>query len=728
VNRPPPALDRSRYAELFLAESREHISSINHALLEVERGGATAALVGELFRSVHTIKGMSATMGYAAVADLSHAMETLLERIRAGHRPASVEVTEALFRAVDGLERTIEALVEGKEERSPELDGAISRLQALSGITPPAGHPVIRPASGAAGRTSREDESSGAESKAASQSTKKPVRGAKTGAGKSATGKSATGKSATGKSATGKKAAAVREADPEEKSIGAIRSDVTAAPPSERTAGSCTVRFTIASDAPLPGVRAIVALERLKKIATVVSSTPPVEQFDSVPFLREVVVELSHAPDDAEIEGAVRGAGDIETVSIERGNDGAATPDVSSPEAVAAALVDSAGVSSGTGPRQRHVRVALERLDGLMNLIGELVIARGRLNVIAGNANVPALTETMTQVNRLTADLQEEIMSSRMVPVWQVFDRFPRLVRDAAHAVGKQVDFRIEGKEIELDRSMLDEIGDPIVHLLRNAVDHGIEPPAERVAAGKPPQGKLVLSASRERSAMLVRVSDDGRGIDRARVLARAHELGLVEAGRTALTDEELTRLVSRSGFSTAEKVTALSGRGVGVDAVQTRARLLGGSVDIRSASGAGTTVTLRLPLTLAIVRALLARVDQEIYAIPLTHIRETLELTAEAMRTVRGREVLVVREEVLPLVRLRERIGMPGAPGEERQVVIIEIGDRQAGLVVDELVGQQEIVVKQFDGVPDSHAMFGGATILGDGSPALILDVGNLL
>jgi len=334
----------------------------------------------------------------------------------------------------------------------------------------------------------------------------------------------------------------------------------------------------------------------------------------------------------------------------------------------------------------------------------------------------------MTHVNRLTADLQEEIMSSRMVPVWQVFDRFPRLVRDAAHAVGKKVDFTIEGKEIELDRSMLDEIGDPIVHLLRNAVDHGIELPEDRIAAGKPAAGKLVLSASRERSAMLVRVSDDGKGIDRTRVLARAQQLGLVEPGRASLTDEELTRLVSRSGFSTAERVTALSGRGVGVDAVQTRARLLGGSVDIRSTSGVGTTVTLRLPLTLAIVRALLARVDREIYALPLTHIRETLELTPEAMRRVRGREVLVVREEVLPLVRLRERIGMPGAPEEERQVVLLEIGDRRAGLVVDELVGQQEIVVKQFDGVPDSHAMFGGATILGDGSPALILDVGNLL
>jgi len=303
-------------------------------------------------------------------------------------------------------------------------------------------------------------------------------------------------------------------------------------------------------------------------------------------------------------------------------------------------------------------------------------------------------------------------------------------VRDASRTLGKRIEFTIDGKEIELDRSMLDEIGDPIVHLLRNAIDHGIEPPEDRVAAGKPAAGKLRLSAARDRSAVVIRVSDDGRGIDRERVLAKAKAMGLVDQNKANLNDDELVRIVGRPGFSTAEKVTDLSGRGVGIDAVYTRVRSLGGAVDIRSSPGQGTTVTLRLPLTLAIVRALLARAEGEVYAIPLTHVSETVELNAAALRTLQGREVIVLRSDVLPVLRLRSLVGLPprpmlaGQPNE--QVVIIDLPDRRIGLIVDELGGQQEIVVKQFDGVKEGLSFFGGATILGNGSPALIVDVSS--
>ena len=294
----------------------------------------------------------------------------------------------------------------------------------------------------------------------------------------------------------------------------------------------------------------------------------------------------------------------------------------------------------------------------------------------------------------------------------------------------------MDGQQIELDRSMLDEIGEPIVHLLRNAVDHGIEPPDARERAGQTRAGRLVLSATRDRAAVLVRVTDDGRGIDRAKVLAKAIATGAVDASRTELTDDELVRLISRAGFSTAEKVSDISGRGVGIDAVQSRVRALGGSLDIRSAPGEGTAVTLRLPLTLAIVRALLARVGDETYALAMTHVSETVELTATSRRTVRGREVLVLRDEVLPLYRLRDIVRMP-APRDAAdaeaiealaQVVVLEVGERRAGLVVDELTGQQDIVVKQFDAVRDGLNVFSGATILGDGAPALIVDVSSLL
>jgi two-component system chemotaxis sensor kinase CheA len=276
---------------------------------------------------------------------------------------------------------------------------------------------------------------------------------------------------------------------------------------------------------------------------------------------------------------------------------------------------------------------------------------------------------------------------------------------------------------------MLDEIGDPIVHLLRNAVDHGIESPEARVAAGKPAIGKLTLSATRDRSAVVIRVTDDGKGIDRGKVLQRARRLGLVESSRAELSDDELIRLISRSGFSTAERVTDISGRGVGMDTVQSRVRSLGGTVDVRSTPGEGTTVTARLPVTLAIVRALLTKVGGEVYALPMTHVSETVELEAGALRTVKGQDVFVLRDEVLPLVRLRALMQLPSANGRRgQQVIVLEQAERRAGLVVDELTGQQEIVVKQFDGVRDGLPLFSGATILGDGAPALIVDVGSLI
>jgi two-component system chemotaxis sensor kinase CheA len=305
-------------------------------------------------------------------------------------------------------------------------------------------------------------------------------------------------------------------------------------------------------------------------------------------------------------------------------------------------------------------------------------------------------------------------------------------VRDAAHALGKQVNFAVDGKEIELDRSMLDEIGDPVVHLLRNAVDHGLELPEQRLAAGKPATGELTLSAVRDRSAVLIRVSDDGRGLDRGKVLRRAMAAGLVDAGKQELSDDELMRLISRPGFSTAERVTDISGRGVGIDAVMARVRSLGGSVEMRSVPGEGTTVTVRLPLTLAIVRALLARAGEEVYALPLAHVSETVDVDPAMLRTVRGREVLVLRDEVLPLLRLRDVVQHPaGRAPVDGQAVVIEAGGRSAALVVDDLAGQQEIVVKQFDGVRGADGgtgVFSGATILGDGAPALIVDVSSLL
>jgi two-component system chemotaxis sensor kinase CheA len=315
--------------------------------------------------------------------------------------------------------------------------------------------------------------------------------------------------------------------------------------------------------------------------------------------------------------------------------------------------------------------------------------------------------------------------------VSQVFDRFPRLVRDAARQLGTKVDFVIEGKEIELDRSMLDEIGDPVVHLLRNALDHGIEAPAERRAHGKPETGTLRLAASRERSRIMIRVEDDGRGIQRERVLSTAVRRGLVSRDEAAgLPDEEVYRLLTRPGFSTAETVTDVSGRGVGLDVVATRVRALGGMLEIWSEPGQGTAMTLQLPQTLAIVRALLVRQSGETYALPLTHVGETVHLLPSEIGKVKGKTVAFLRDEVIPLLSLRSILRTNGTRPDaaKRHAVILEVGEQRIGLEVDALMGQQEIVVKQFDATTDTLRLFSGATILSDGRPALILDAGSVV
>ena len=527
-------MDTSGYAKLFLTESREHLVEINNALLELERDGNSNA-VDELFRAVHSIKGMSAAMGYQSVTELSHEMESLLDKLRTGEVLVTTQVMDALFTASDALETSI-SMATAEKPRDLGVSTVVEQLRELA----------------------REPE--------------EPL--------------------------------------------------------------TFTAEFQV-----LAGSKGSAANK------------------------------TDHAP--------------------------------------------------------RHVRVDARRLDNLMNAVGELVIVRDRLALISAQLDDAALAEATLQASQLVGTLQNEIITIRMLPVWQVFDRFPRVVRDTAHTLGKRVEFTIEGKEIELDRSMLEEMGEPVLHLLRNAVDHGIELPEERIARGKPAVARVTLSAERDRSTVLIRVSDDGRGIDPDLVLPRAIELGLIEEGTTTLSDEDLIRVISRPGFSTAPRITDISGRGVGFDIVATRVRALGGSLDVRTVPGSGTTVTLRLPLTLAISRALLARVDDEVYAIPLTHVVETFSLGSGMMQRVKGREVIVIREETVPAIRLRERIGMREADitGRQAQVVLMELADRRAGLVVDEFVGQQEIVMKQFDSVGDDSSLFSGATILGDGAPALIID-----
>ena len=534
-------MDTGRYAKLFLSESKENLSEINAALLELERGGSDAA-IARLFRAVHTMKGMGGAMGYTSVAELSHELETLLDKLRNSAIAVTRPMIDTLFAGVDALEQAVDAATSAAPQQL-DVSAAIERI---------------------------------------------------------------------------------RQAGEDGKPQTFIAESATASPPPKPE--------------PEPG------------------PVPP-------------------------------------------------------PKAT------------------RQIRIDSKRLDTLMNVLGELVIARDRIQKIAERVGDPELLEATLRATQILGNLQNEVMTSRMVPVWQVFERFPRVVRDTAHSLGKEVDFKIEGRDIELDRSMLDEMGEPVLHLLRNALDHGIETPAEREKAGKTPSATLILTAERDRATVLIRVTDDGRGIDQSKVLPRAKKLGLVDKSTTTLTEQELVAIISRPGFSTADKVTAISGRGVGFDIVASRVRALGGSLEVHTDAGLGTAVSMRLPLTLAISRALLAKVEQETYAIPLTHVLETFSLSKPMLLESKGKPVVAIRDDLFPAIWLRERVGLPApANPASGQVVLVELAERKAALIVDQFDGQQEIVVKQFDGVNGSRTLFSGATILGDGSPALIVDASSLL
>ena len=547
-------MNTKRYADLFRAEARERLAEMNTSLLALERGEG-AERVAELFRAVHTVKGMSAAMGYVPVRDLSHALETLLDLLRRGALPVTPAVIETLFESVDTLESAIVAVSQDANE-PVDVTAAVASLEAMS-------------------------------------------------------------------------ATAEVEAD---------------------------------------GVNPTMEWPVMRGAA----QTPPAP--------RPVVPRP--------------------------------TP------AVPAAAQTQAAYDKA----HRFVRVDAARLDTLMTLIGELVIARGRLQDVARKVANPALSELVLNSSRLIGSLQTEITTARMVPVGQAFERFERMVRDTAHSLGKKVVFEILGSDIEVDKSVLDEIGEPVMHLLRNSLDHGVETPAERRVAGKSAVAKLTLSAARERSSVVIRVSDDGRGIDMNRVLERALAAGLIDADHGLLTDAEILGLIARPGFSTTSKVTEISGRGVGLDVVATKVRSLGGSVELSTDSGAGTEIRLELPMTLAIIHALIARSENEVYALPITHVVETLVVDPSMVTFEDGREMLAIRGQPVPAVRLRERLGHPPRNGRGHAVVL-DLPEGRMSLVVDEFIGQQEVVVKSFDAARGMPKLFNGATILTNGSPALILD-----
>lgn len=614
-------MDLSRYAALFLTESREHLIACNQALLEWERDPAAVEPVDRLFRAIHTIKGMAATMGYDTVARVAHSAENLLDALRTGRVTVTPGVLQLLFGAVDQIASGVEAAGAGAADDGDNTELLVALDRAAGGST-----------------------------------------------------------------------------------IGAATAEFAV---HQILPAGRAVSVAIRPDAPMRGGRAMLALRRAEALGPVTALRPAAAAFEREEFDGRFTFRLESAASNDTVVVTIVSAGDVASVTFDESVPERAEPVV----------------------RARQIRVDLRRLDAMMKQVGELVVARNRLVDLAARRGDPELEATAERIARLVGGLQTEVIQSRMTPVGEVFERFPRLVRDLGRDLGKQVRFEMEGDEIELDRAILDEIGDPLLHLIRNAMDHGLETPEVRVAAGKPAQGRLLLSAGRERNSVAIRVSDDGRGIDRGAILAKAQREGVVEPGVETLSDDLLLKVLARPGFSTAREVSGVSGRGVGVDVVATRVRALGGTLAIQTAEGKGTTFVVHVPLTLAIVRALLTSIGGERYAVPLAYVAETVEFDARSVTAVRDRETLIVRDRAIPTVHLRDLVSLDrGAAPKHRPTVILEVGERRAALVVDALLGQQDIVVEPFDAPRGMPPFFGGATILADGAPALILDAAALV
>ena len=636
-------MDLAKYAALFVSESREHLQACNQLLLAWERDPEATAPVDGLFRAVHSLKGMAATMGFTPLAELAHRAENLLDTVRGGRLAVKPEHFELLFRSVDELEDGVTRATAGKGLRAE----AASLVKALDAAVKKA------------------DKASGAGK-----------------AGK------------TGESARGDAGASAKVEKGEK-------------PGAKDERASLDVKITVRPDALLRGARALLALRKAEALGAVSRVTPQVSELEREDFDGRLAFRIRTGAAPSEVDAVIRSAGDIAGVAI----------DLASDEATVDATV------------LRQIRIDLARLDVLMKLAGELVVARNRLVELARGSTDPELAQVGERISRLVGAVQAEVLEARLTPVREVFDRFPRVVRDLARDLGRQVRLEVEGGDIELDRAVLDEVADPLVHLVRNAIDHGIEPPRDRVKAGKAAEGRLRLSASRERNSVAIRVADDGRGIDRSKILAKAKAEGLVDAAAETLADDQLLRILSRSGFSTAAVVSGVSGRGVGVDVVMTRIRQLGGAVELVTEAGQGTAFVLRVPLTLAIVRSLLVQVGAERYVVPLNYVSETIEFSATPVTALGDREALVIRDQPVPTVHLHRLLNVAGAVTTGRRpVLVVQVGERRSALVVDALLGQQEIVVEPFDAPRGMPGWFSGATILADGAPALILDAAALV
>ena len=663
-----------QYLSLFIEEAREHLQNCNNHLLELERNPGDIELIQEIFRSAHTIKGMSATMGFEDMANLTHQMESVLDALRNEEITYSVDILDLLFEAMDYLETMLDSIVTGGDG-SADVTGIIQKLQEIGGKEKPS---------------------------------------------------------------------------PENPGLSPVKKSRLTYDEFERTVieqsyeqgfRAYEITVTLREDCLLKSARVYMVFEALEKLGEIIKSVPPVEDLEAEQFEQEFTVTLLTKEEEQTIQDTILGISEIQEVQVlildpnlftgESDKRSAPVEEIN-PTVSEEPSTKHDFVKKQNANLQRTIRVNIDRLNSVMNLFEELVIDRGRLEQIASEIDHPELTETVEKISRVTSNLQTNILHIRMVPIEIVFNRFPKMIRQLSRELGKKIRLEITGQDTELDRTVIDEIGDPLIHLLRNSADHGIEMPEERKVLGKPEEGKILLKAYHSGNQVFIEVEDDGAGIDRDKVLQKALEKGIVSHEESSqLTDQEIYELIFASGFSTAEKVSDISGRGVGLDVVKNTIESLGGIITVSSEPKKGTKFLIQLPLTLSIISVLLVQVEDEKYGIPLTSIVETALIEKEQIRFAHDRPVIDFRGKIIPLLSLKDIFQVPetSVRSDGRiAIVIVRKGEKLAALIVDDFIGQQEVVLKSLGNYLKDVFAISGATILGDGHVSLIIDCNALI
>lgn len=681
-------MELSQYMEMFIEESKEHLQSVNDHLLELEKNPDDLAIVNEVFRSAHTLKGMSATMGFEDIANLTHNMENVLDAIRNSKISVTPEILDVVFKAADQLEEMVMDIANGGEGKL-DVSIVVGQLDRIE-----KGEPLL-------------DETAAAVEAPAFVHEITTV--------------------------------SENRLQYDEYEMTIISQSI------EQQFNTYEISVRLREDTLLKAARVFMVFELLEQMGEVIKSLPTVDQLEAEQFDYEFHICFVTKEISEDLQKKILKVSEVEEVlitpvtvsSVNNLKDEQELSAAVSKVPVLEANDDKKATepkkesgSASSHARSKTIRVNIERLDILLNLFEELIIDRGRLQSIAADLKQADLNETVERITRNTGDLQSIILNMRMIPVDTVFNRFPKMVRQLARDLNKQINLQISGAETELDRTVIDEIGDPLVHLIRNALDHGIESPEVRLAAGKPAEGTVNLRAFHSGNHVFIELEDDGAGINREKVLSKAISKGIVseESGKL-MTDRQVNELIMASGFSTADQISDISGRGVGLDVVKTTIESLGGSISIESTHEKGSLFSIQLPLTLSIISVMLVELADEIYAVPLSSIIETSIIRSSDIMNAHNQKVIDFRGKVVPLIFLKDIFNTEGQIEEEfHSVIIVRKGDKLAGLVVDSFIGQQEVVLKSLGNYLTDIFAISGATILGTGQVALIVDCNALI